>query len=148
MGYQFAPTAVKENAILSVENALASHEQIVVDPHRLTIRADNGPQYTSHAFIDSMKALGPSLQHIAYRTPEQNGTVEAFHKTLKREYIWPFDFQSYQEAERAIAAAFLDYNQSRIHSALGYLTPYEFLELWFADEQEEQQKEEKVISVG
>lgn len=88
-----------------------------------------------------------SLQHIAYRTPEQNGTIESFHKTLKREYVWPFDFQSYQEAERAIAAAFLDYNLSRIHSALGYLTPYEFLELWFADEQDERQ-EEKVISVG
>ena len=66
--------------------------------------------YTSHAFMDSMKALEVSLQHIAYRTPEQNGAVEAFHKTLKREYVWPFDFQSYKEAERAIDAAFVDYN--------------------------------------
>src|SRR5487761_998134 len=38
-GYQFDTTAVKENAILSVENALADHKKNA-DPHLLTIRAD------------------------------------------------------------------------------------------------------------
>jgi putative transposase len=46
---------------------------------------------------------------------------------LKKEYIWPMDFQNYQEAETAIREAFTDYNQYRIHSSLGYMTPYEFI---------------------
>lgn len=41
--------------------------------------------------------------------------------------------------------AFVDYNRFRIHSALGYLTPYEFLELWFSNEQK---LEKKVIKIG
>ena len=69
------------------------------------------------------------LEHIYYNTPEQNGHIESFHKTLKKEYIWPNDFQNYQEAESAIRDAFLDYNQNRIHSALRYLTPYEFISI-------------------
>lgn len=69
----------------------------------------------SKAFRKSLSVLGLKLEHIYYNTPEQNGHIESFHKTLKKEYIWPNDFQNYQEAESAIRDAFLDYNQNRIH---------------------------------
>ena len=85
-----------------------------------------------------MRALGIRLEFIYYNTPEQNGHVESFHKTLKKEYLWCQDFKNYQEAEIAIARAFRDYNQNRIHSALGYKTPYEFLEEWTEKRQESQ----------
>lgn len=128
LGYAFERTAVKEHAIMSVNNALASHPGAV--PGELTLRCDNGPQYTSHAFKGSMDALGLRLEYILYHTPEQNGYIESFHKTLKKEYIWVRDFQSHQEAEIAIAEAFDDYNRRRIHSSLGYLTPSEYLDAW------------------
>jgi putative transposase len=128
LGYAFERSAVKEHAIMSVNNALASHRDVV--PTELTLRCDNGPQYTSHAFKDSMDALGLRLEYILYHTPEQNGFVESFHKTLKREYVWPRDFGSHQEAEVAVGEAFTDYNQNRIHSALDYLTPCEYLDAW------------------
>jgi transposase InsO family protein len=128
VGYQFDAYAVKENAIMSVNNALAAHPE--VDVRELTLRCDNGPQYTSKEFKESMKALGIRLEFIYFNTPEQNGHMESFHKTLKREYLWPEDFHNYQEAEIAIANAFKDYNGKRIHSSLGYKTPYEFVEDW------------------
>jgi len=128
LGYAFERSAVKEHAIMSVNNALASHADAV--PAELTLRCDNGPQYTSHAFKDSMDALGLRLEHILYHTPEQNGFVESFHKTIKREYVWPRDFGSHQETEAAVEDAFTDYNRNRIHSALDYLTPYEYLDAW------------------
>src|SRR5215471_3492669 len=83
---------------------------------------ENGSQYTSNAFRKSMSVLGLKLEHIACNTPEQNGHIESFHKTLKKEYIWPYDFRTYQQAEAAIRDAFIDYNQDRIHSSLGYMT--------------------------
>lgn len=128
LGYAFERTAVKEHAIMSVNNALASHDEAV--PGDLTLRCDNGPQYASHAFKDSMDALGLKLEYILYHTPEQNGYIESFHKTLKKEYIWVRDFRSHQEAEAAVADAFDDYNHRRIHSSLGYLTPSEYLDAW------------------
>ena len=128
LGYAFDTNAVKENAIMSVNNALASHPH--VDVGNLTLRCDNGSQYRSKAFRESMKALGIKLEFIYYNTPEQNGHIESFHKTLKKEYLWLQDFRNYQEAEIAIAEAFRDYNENRPHSSLGYKTPYEFLSYW------------------
>ena len=60
-------------------------------------------------------------------------SIESFHGTLKREYIWPHDFANYQEAEAIISEAFRDYNQARLHSALKYVPPDEFLTTWEAE---------------
>jgi transposase InsO family protein len=147
-GKQFSPTATKDNAILSVENAIVSHRDHLDPAPRL--RADNGPQYASRAFRESMQILGLRLEHIMYRTPEQNGTIESFHRTLKKEYVWPYEFESFQDAEKAIETAFTDYNENRIHSSLGYLAPSEFLELWYTpdDDEEKRQRKEKALNAS
>ncbi|MGI0086267.1 MAG: IS3 family transposase, partial [Nitrososphaerales archaeon] len=127
IGYAFDVAATRHNAVMSVNNSVASRK-----PHtdELVIRVDNGSQYISNDFQESVKILGAELEFIYHHTPEQNGHVESFHKTLKKEYLWPCDFQNYQEAEVAIIKAFDDYNNHRIHSALGYRTPSEFCRLW------------------
>jgi putative transposase len=127
-GYAFDTAARSDNAIMSVNNALAAHPQI--DPSKLTLRIDNGSQYTSRKFTESMKVLGLRLEYIFANTPEQNGSIESFHGRLKREYIWPREFNNYQDAEIAMADAFTDYNEKRIHSSLDYKTPNEFLSEW------------------
>ena len=96
--YCFDLSAVKDNAIISVENALVTHKDIV--PQDLVIRTDNGSQYTSKAFRKAISVLGLKLEHIYYNTPEQNGHIESFHKTIKKEYIWSNDFQNYQSGSR------------------------------------------------
>jgi putative transposase len=127
-GYAFDTAARSDNAVMSVDNALASHPRI--DISKLTLRVDNGSQYTSRRFTASMKALGLRVEYIFANTPEQNGNIESFHGRMKREYIWPREFKDYQEAEIAIAEAFIDYNEGRIHSSLDYKTPNEFLSEW------------------
>jgi putative transposase len=74
-----------------------------------------------------MKALRLEHKFIAYHKPEDDPYIESFHGKFKREYVWPFEFHNFQEAEKAMAEAFVDYNQNRPHSALGHLSPYEFL---------------------
>jgi putative transposase len=123
VSYVFDRYATKENAILSVQNALIKHPEA----SGVRLRTDRGPQYESESFRENVKILGVKQEFIAVNTPEQNGHVESFHKTLKREYIWTRDFQSFQEAAETIQEAYVDYNQRRIHSALDYLTPYEYL---------------------
>nr|WP_276976190.1 hypothetical protein [Ferrimicrobium acidiphilum] len=49
---------------MSVNNALASHPEAV--PAELTLRRDNGPQYTPHAFKESMDALGLRAEYVLY----------------------------------------------------------------------------------
>ena len=78
-------------------------------------------QYTSKEFRKSIEILGIKQEYIWHHTPEQNGHVESFHKTLKKEYIWPHEFTNFQMAEIALAGAFQDYNNQRIHSSVGYM---------------------------
>ena len=148
VAYVFDLSAVSENAIISVEDALISHK---IKPEELTVRADNGPQYTSRAFRKAMAVLRLRLEHIARSTPEQSAHIESFHKTVKKEHLWSRDFQSYQEAVEALKEAFIDYNRYRIHSPLGCLTPYESLKNWFRMKQiigEEDGKEKEVAGVA
>ncbi len=119
--------APKDTAIESIVNAVVIAKP---DCSKLIIRTDNGSQYNSRDFRKAVALLGIKQEFIWHHTPEQNGHVESFHKTLKKEYIWPHEFANYQEAEVVITKARIDYNDSRIHSALGYLTPDEFTELW------------------
>lgn len=127
VSYSFDVTASKDAAIESIVNAMSTAKP---DCAKLIIRTDNGSQYVSQKFREAISILGAKQEFIWHHTPQQNGHVESFHKTLKKEYLWRYEFANYQEAETVIAKAFADYNHSRIHSALGYLTPNEFLSNW------------------
>ncbi len=128
ISYAFDVNATRDVAIDSLTNAVAKAKP---DCSKLRIRTDNGVQYTSHDFRKAVSALGIGKHEFIWKnTPEQNGHVESFHKTLKKEYIWPHEFENYQAAEPVLTAAFDDYNTARIHSALKYLTPTEFASQW------------------
>ena len=121
--YMFDTAATADTAIQSVLQAVSKAGGKVPG---LRIRTDNGPQYISRKFREAMQALGIRHEFIWKHTPEQNGHIESFHGTLKREYVWPHEFARFQDAEVVLARAFADYNDNRIHSALGYATPNEF----------------------
>ena len=138
--------ATRFEAIMAVNNAMADAKPTIPG---LTLRVDNGTQYTSRDFRASMSSLGIALEYIYVNTPEQNGHVESFHKTLKKEYIWPREFENLKEAQEVLDNAFEDYNNERIHSSLGYLTPSEFVELWEQqpqhDDGDDKSQEEHII---
>ena len=109
---------------------------------------DNGTQYASRDFRSSMAALGIRLEYIYVNTPEQSGHIESFRKTLKKEYVWPREFADLREARRTILGALNDYNNSRIHSSLGCLTPSGFAETWRRQEAEKDMLESARIIGG
>ena len=123
ISYIFDTTVTAHTAVQSALKATSS----VKDITHLRLRTDNDTQYISRDFKKSMQTLGIRHEFIWRNTPEQNGHVESFHGTLKREYVWPHEFTRFQDAEIVLAKAFVDYNKDRIHSALGYLTPNEFV---------------------
>jgi transposase InsO family protein len=124
IAYVFDTLARKENAIQALVKAVEKHPEAA---GKVKLRCDNGPQFISDAFVKSTEALGVDIEFIAYNTPEQNGNVESFHGRFKKEYVWTNELNSFQDADKAIAEAFIDYNQVRPHSSLGYLSPYEFI---------------------
>ena len=55
--------------------------------------------------------------------PQSNGKIERWHKTLKGECIRVKTPLSLQDARRLTAEFVAYYNEVRLHSAIGYVTP-------------------------
>jgi putative transposase len=72
------------------------------------------------------KEHGINQEYITPYTPEQNGMIERFFKSLKEECVWQHQFKSRDDAFMIVAAWIDKYHWERPHSALGYLTPNEF----------------------
>ena len=68
--------------------------------HNLILRTDNGPQYISMEFRESMKLLGIKSEYIQKHSPEDNGDIESFHNSLKTDYIWVTDLETFEDARK------------------------------------------------
>lgn len=92
----------------------------------LAIRCDNGPELTSRHFLAWALERKIDLVHIQPGKPTQNAYVESFNSKLREECLRVSWFQNLFEARRIIANWRRDYNETRPHSSLNYLTPSEF----------------------
>jgi len=52
-----------------------------------------------------------------------NGKLERFHGTIKKECIRPHCPRNHAEAMSQISSYIVHYNEVRLHSAIGYITP-------------------------
>lgn len=88
---------------------------------------DNGPEGTSRAMFDWSERTGVRLRFIEPGKPVQNAFVESFNGRFRDECLNLHWFQSLRHARQEIARWRTHYNTERPHSALGYLSPKEFL---------------------
>ena len=87
------------------------------------IITDNGPQFIARDFKEFIRLCGMTHVRTSPYYPQSNGKIERWHGTLKRDCIRPHVPLSLEEARRLVAEFVEDYNQRRLHSALGYVTP-------------------------
>jgi len=86
------------------------------------IRSDNGSGYISKEFKVVLKENGLGHHRIKPHCPEENGLIERMHRTLRAEMDGEA-LSNLLEAEKTFARIVKRYNESRLHSALGYLPP-------------------------
>ena len=86
------------------------------------IISDNGPQFIARDFKEYVRLMGMTHVRTSPFYPQSNGKLERWHGSLKRECIRPACPED-EDARRRIAAFVEEYNQVRLHSAIGYITP-------------------------
>jgi putative transposase len=91
-----------------------------------TLRSDNGLIFQSKRFRAACRDYRLTQEFITPYTPEQNGVVERWFRSLKEECVWVNRFATFAEARRAIAVWIAWYNAERPHQALGYRSPAEY----------------------
>jgi putative transposase len=87
------------------------------------IISDNGPQFVAKDFKEFIRLCGMTHVKTSPYYPQSNGKKERWYQTLKRECIRPGTPVSLEDARRIVAVYVEHYNQVRLHSALGYITP-------------------------
>lgn len=89
--------------------------------------SDQGIHYASTAYTRLLQQHQTQISMATIGRADENGYAERFMRTIKEEEINLSDYQNYSEAQNQISRFIKDvYNQKRIHSSLGYLTPVEF----------------------
>ena len=125
VGWDLSLRCRTQEAIAAVERAVL--ETMTAGPRGsgLVVNTDNGTQFTSTRFVDTLTRLGISHRRTAFNHPEGNGMIERFHRSLKEEEIWLNEYRSLNEAKESIGRWIEEYNHDRPHRALNNRTPRE-----------------------
>ena len=92
-----------------------------------TIVSDNGAELTSTAVLKRVQETGVDWHYIQPGKPTQNAFIESFNGRLRDECLNETLFSSLRDARYELSRWREDYNQVRPHSALGNLSPAEFV---------------------
>ena len=95
---------------------------------RLRIITDNGPQFIARDFKAFIRLCGMTHVRTSPYYPQSNGKYERFNRSVKVECIRLQTPLSLQDARRIVGRFVAHYNQVRLHSAIGYVTPKDKLE--------------------
>lgn len=88
---------------------------------------DNGSPFIARDFHDYLRWV--KLDHVRTRVhhPQSNGKLERWHRSLEEECLRQKALLGLDDARRIIGEYVTYYNTQRLHSALFYLTPEDFL---------------------
>lgn len=102
----------------------------------LVLRSDNGPQMTSHQFYNYVNSIGLEHEFIPVRTPNKNAFIESFFSIYETQFLQVRYFDNLKEVYEQTEEFIKFYNNERLHSSLGYISPIEFTEKFKNDELE------------
>jgi transposase InsO family protein len=121
-------TSFRSERVCQVLEELIGHRGAPV-----ALRMDNGPEFIALVLrgLCHRKSISPA--YIEPGKPWQNGFAESFHARLRDEYLDGEVFLSAKEAQVRLSGWRRDWNEDRLHSSLGYLTPNEYAENWLKE---------------
>jgi putative transposase len=90
---------------------------------RPRIISDNGPQFIAKDFKEFIRICGMTHVRTSPYYPQSNGKKERWYKTLKGECIRVKTPLNLEDARRVVVDFVAHYNDVRLHSAIGYVTP-------------------------
>lgn len=84
---------------------------------------DQGAQYTSQQFTGILERAGIRISMDGRGRALDNVWIERLWRTVKQEEVYIHDYADGIEAHKGLVQYFNFYNNTRLHSALGYMTP-------------------------
>jgi transposase InsO family protein len=123
VGWAMAAHMRAELVCEALEMAVATRSP----PQGLLVHTDRGAQYTGHKHRDLLHKYGFEGSMSRQGNCWDNAVAESFFSSLKKEQTQWRPYRSRDEAQMDILNYIvMYYNNCRVHSALGYLSPNQF----------------------
>lgn len=87
---------------------------------------DNGPELISVNLLNYCENNDIKLCHIQPGKPQQNGFIERFNGSFRREFLNAYLFESLSQVREMVWFWQQDYNQNRTHESLNNLPPEDY----------------------
>lgn len=114
-------TEMKDDLVIDAFNKALINRGLKKDG---IFHSDRGSQYTSNDYESLLKTLNIKHSYSKKGYPYDNASMESFNAILKKEEVNVNNYETFEQARLAIFE-FIEswYNNKRIHSTLGYITP-------------------------
>ncbi|MFK8104916.1 MAG: transposase [Saprospiraceae bacterium] len=96
-------------------------------PKSFYVRNDNGSQFIATKVQQYFSDKGVTQEFCKPATPEQNAHIESYHSIQEKVVCQRYEFESLEELQATLNRFVSFYNFRRIHSGVGYLSPYKNL---------------------
>jgi len=99
-------------------------------PEKIYVRNDNGSQFIAHTiqkYFADKKQPSVIQEFTKPATPEQNAHIESYHSITERVICQKYQFDDLEEFKKTLERFKYFYNFRRIHSGVGYKSPYKYL---------------------
>ena len=123
VGYHAGCRSRSREWLHALNMAIQAHFPNGVRDQGLSLMSDNGCQPTGTTFMRECALLGINQAFTSYNNPKGNADTERTIRTLKEELLWLHEWQSLNHLENAMSAWIETFNNSYLHSALGWNTP-------------------------
>ena len=127
VGWNLSLRSKAEQWIDSLNQAVEKELTLGSREYELMLISDNGSQPTSTKYENFCNTLGINHITTSYSNPKGNADTERFFRTFKEEIIWTRDYDKYDEAKKSVEDFIEFYNNDYPHSALGYISPEDFV---------------------
>lgn len=94
--------------------------------HNLKLRVDHGTQFDSKIFEAELVFLGIEKSSAFVRSPQSNGVIERFHRTLKEQLLVNHSIKNLDDIKQNIANFVQRYNQKWLLHRLQLRSPFDY----------------------
>jgi len=122
-GYYAGVQCTTRHWLEALDMGLNNQFKYGVRDQGLHLMSDNGCQSTAISFMESCRRLGKEQAFPSYNNPKGNADTERLIRTMKEECLWLREWTSPFELVDELGNWVRSYNNTYLHSALGYRTP-------------------------
>ncbi len=123
VGYYAGLRCTARHWLEALDMAVNGQFECGVRGQGLHLMSDNGCQPTAIDFMAACRHLDINQAFTSYNNPKGNADTERLIRTMKEECLWLADWTSPFDLVDEVANWVHSYNNTYLHSALGYRTP-------------------------